>query len=380
MKVPYKTNSFPSFLTSSFLKRCFRGVCLALPLLLGAGDFSQPDLNAHRKKIEAMSATEREQLKNKYKTFQQLPIETQQELRNIYQHIEKNRRSGGRLARVVDNYREWLGTLSPWQREEIRKHKNPTARIRIIQELKANKKKNLNQYSPDAYNLLRLNKHARQQMQSMTLTLSDDDLEAVMQVIQKKADFSPSMVNEWKALPPARRYVNILIALLQKKGERKARFRWLGSQAITDLTEVIRDKDVKNEIQRIHNKETKRAIVDLLILKSILQQWQKTVRPSRPTEEQLANFYKSLSPDRREKLMEHSPENVKRRLSFEYRMKNDPAMREIMKLRKLMSGGKPFRKGPRGKRPHFRPDERGRGRRNRLKRLKDTKPRNDAKP
>ncbi len=379
MKVPYKTNRSPFFLPSSFLKGCFRGVCLALPLLLGAGDISQPDLNAHRKKIEAMSATEREQLKNKYKTFQQLPVETQQELRNIHQRIEKDRRLNGRLSRVVDNYREWLGTLSPWQREEIRKQKKSTARIRIIQEFKAKKKKKQRQYTPDAYNLLRLNNRMRQQMQSMTLLLNEDDLEDVMQVIQEKANFPSSTTNEWKTLQPARRYVNILKALLQKEGGRKARFRWLNDNTITDITEVIRDKDVKSEIQDIQNKETKRAVMDRLILKSILQQWQKTVRPNRPTEEQLSNYYKLLSPERREKLMEHSPENVKRRLIFEYRMKNDPAMREIMELRKLMNRGKPFRNGPRSKRPHFRPGER-RGRRNRLKRFKDTKPREDAKP
>ena len=358
----------------SLLKVSLLIVCLALPLLLGAGDVSQIDLDTNRNAIKNMSARQREHLKNQHKILKQLPPKEQQQLHNIHQRIEDDSRHGGEMATIVKNYNKWLGTLSPWQREELRKQENPAGRIALIKKYQAKQNKSQSKNSSDPYAILNLKGQFRDKMQGLP-RLSDHDLEAVMQVIQAKVNYVPQDVEEFKKMKPVLRHIRILKALVKKEKSEKSRSRWPSEETLTALLAAISNKEMRKQIAAIPKYEMKREVVNALVLKSILQEWHQGSKQYQPTADQIAAHYKTLPAKYQEKLSQQSPRSVNRTLVSGYRMKHDPTMREMMELRKLMSGDSIFRRGGGNRRPRDRfNDKREKGNRPRPKRPSGVRP------
>ena len=75
-------------------------------------------ISARRARIEQMSAAEKQLLREKKDRFDQLTEHEQDKLRLIHNQLEGDPDSE-RLTRVMENYFEWLKTLSPGQRAEL---------------------------------------------------------------------------------------------------------------------------------------------------------------------------------------------------------------------------------------------------------------------
>ena len=75
-------------------------------------------ISARRARIEQMSAAEKQLLREKKDRFDQLTEHEQEKLRLIHNQLEGDPDSE-HLTRVMENYFEWLKTLSPGQRAEL---------------------------------------------------------------------------------------------------------------------------------------------------------------------------------------------------------------------------------------------------------------------
>ncbi|MCA9212839.1 MAG: hypothetical protein KDB27_07235 [Planctomycetales bacterium] len=68
--------------------------------------------------LETLSSSEKESLQSKLQRFKTLKPDEQQRLRDLHQRIEEHKDSD-KLVQIMENYNEWLSTLSASRRAEI---------------------------------------------------------------------------------------------------------------------------------------------------------------------------------------------------------------------------------------------------------------------
>ncbi len=109
------------------------GTAVCVLIMLGASGPDTDQEQDSRQKIEAMSPSEREQLKRNYEKFQQLTDEEKQRYRKIHEAT----RNQPDLNRVMHSYNEWVNTLSPWEQEDLRKAGTTQERMELIRKYRS---------------------------------------------------------------------------------------------------------------------------------------------------------------------------------------------------------------------------------------------------
>jgi len=117
----------------------FHSFCLALVLFgLNAGVHAEDRARQREEnlaKLSRLSAPERDQLKRNLQEFRELPAAEKERLRRLQRGLQADAASGGRLNRVLDAYYDWLKTLSPGQRSDLRNETDPVRRSRQVSDL-----------------------------------------------------------------------------------------------------------------------------------------------------------------------------------------------------------------------------------------------------
>jgi hypothetical protein len=83
-------------------------------------------------RLSRLSAPERENLKRNLQEFRALPAAEKERLRALQRALQADAQSGGRLNRVLDAYYDWLKTLSPGQRSDLRNEADPVRRSQQV--------------------------------------------------------------------------------------------------------------------------------------------------------------------------------------------------------------------------------------------------------
>ena len=110
-------------------------VLLALLFLLGAAD----TLAERRARIAALPPAEQQQLLARQERFHRLPPAEQEKLRRLDEQLAGSTRQA-ELRTVMAAYHEWLKTLNPSQRDQLRQLP-PAARVARIKELREQESK-----------------------------------------------------------------------------------------------------------------------------------------------------------------------------------------------------------------------------------------------
>ncbi|HID75303.1 MAG TPA: DUF3106 domain-containing protein, partial [Planctomycetaceae bacterium] len=96
------------------------GALWVAALLAAAGRHARwQEMADRRARIEQMSLAEQEQLRRHLTRFAAMSPVEQQRLRQLHRAIQDHPQSE-QLERVMRRYCEWLKTLEPFQREELR--------------------------------------------------------------------------------------------------------------------------------------------------------------------------------------------------------------------------------------------------------------------
>ena len=115
-------------------------VALVLGFLCGAR-IARADADAakvrdqRQKEIAAKSEAERARLQRSFKAFRDLPPTEQDRLRQLDRELKDDARAGGGLRGVMDDYYNWLATLTPGQQQDLREIADPTRREMRVREL-----------------------------------------------------------------------------------------------------------------------------------------------------------------------------------------------------------------------------------------------------
>jgi hypothetical protein len=113
-------------------------VAVMLCATVAFGDASPVNLREqHQKEIAGKSEAERARLQRNFKAFRDLPPAEQENLRRLDRELKEDARTGGNLRAIMDEYYNWLATLTPGQQQDLRAVSDPTRReIRVREFLK----------------------------------------------------------------------------------------------------------------------------------------------------------------------------------------------------------------------------------------------------
>src|SRR5260370_281071 len=92
---------------------------------LRAAESSEPSATAEQcelreREIANKSEAERARLQRNFKTFRELPPDEQKKLRRLDLELKEDTRNLGSLRVVMNEYYDWLATLTPGQQQDLR--------------------------------------------------------------------------------------------------------------------------------------------------------------------------------------------------------------------------------------------------------------------
>jgi hypothetical protein len=87
------------------------------------------------REIANKSEAERARLQRNFKTFRELPPDEQKKLRLLDLELKEDARNLGSLRVVMNEYYDWLATLTPGQQQDLRDERDPNRREMLVREL-----------------------------------------------------------------------------------------------------------------------------------------------------------------------------------------------------------------------------------------------------
>ena len=368
------------------LMQMLLGVTLALlPFLVAADDAEVKKREANQARLNEMTVEERRHFEENARTFQRLPKDQQDRLRELQKAIGND----PELKVAFADYQSWVSHLSPWQRTELRRAADTHARLRFVENLPRS-------FGPSLV----------------------DDLEPVgppaqMQVVRKIL----GNMRLFEKAPGTARDAAALVAVLEKDLPADRRQELDQVDAFTRKVRVVRDTLQRNKdmgpMMRLTGRSDQvfRALLDALddgspsqqfvtrrpfpeqrmtllglLLRGLVNDLMLTVVDRFPNEESLKQFEQRLSRSDRDFIASLPANEGRVQLQKQYLETQVPGLREFREMGlelqgiqadflKSRPGQMPFEKGRPGfednnRRPPDRPD----GDRRNEDRFKDRRP------
>ena len=331
----------------------FGGIaCLiVVPVLLGAGKSELDSDQARRRRIEQMTAVERERLKHNFEMFQRLPRDRRQRYRQLNQAVEGD----AGLQKTMASFASWLKTLSPWQRDELRKESDSQKRIDLIhffkQKQDSKREQQSNAYAGHVTPTMR-------RFMGSGPKLKQHDLEAVLKVIEQSLPLPPSGRRELEALSGVERHIRVVETALKASGKPTpfGRSRWPEPELLDEMIAAISDDQVRKSLRANRQPDRVRMGVVIMVIKGVGAEVQAEMERQQPTDDDFKRFFTELDGKDRDEIMRLPPDQAKQRLRWKYYMQNrDSLPRAAYDFRRLMQRLMP-RSGKRpsgGERPEF---------------------------
>ncbi|MBW3541562.1 MAG: hypothetical protein KY476_14940 [Planctomycetes bacterium] len=358
---------------------------LVLPLVLGAGA-PNSDRDANRQRIADMTAAERERLEAKYQEYLSLSENEREQLRSLHADLMAH----PELRAELEQYRQWLKTLSPWQRKELESETDWSKRLELVRRLREEQKAESEQRRDrdrEAY--------VRPLVDRTRYSgpyLKTDDLVAVMQVLEENLPADPQVRQRIESAEGVHRWIAILTETLRQAGgdnPSRSNLVWPETAQLDRILDAIQSEpprlgsesgprrptmDFKRSIEEARKDRGDEHAARMLLLgllgKIQFKAWWEFSR-LRPSAEEKARIYDELTPDLQSELQNMSGPGREGRLTWFYQMRRlrDEYGSELDELRNLAARflgpfGRPTRRDGRldGHRPGGFAPRRGEGR------------------
>ncbi len=157
------------------------------------GDEPPADKESRRREIEQMNEVDRNRLQRNFELFQELTPTERDKVRQIHTTVEQDES----LKAVMEAYYDWLSTLSPVQREQLRRETDPAARVELIRQFKDEQASTGDEYEAGGGPSGRFSRgrfrppmfgsgRGKINREMFDLELNDSELEAVTDVVANK--------------------------------------------------------------------------------------------------------------------------------------------------------------------------------------------------
>jgi hypothetical protein len=103
------------------------------PRCAAYADLTSVEIQQRSQDVQRMTAIERARLQRNWQTFQKLSAAEQQHYRELHRELQQD---PGQLKQLAATYSEWLQTLNPGQRVDLRQAKDPNQKLALVQKFK----------------------------------------------------------------------------------------------------------------------------------------------------------------------------------------------------------------------------------------------------
>ena len=353
-----KSEPHPAFVASVV---CAAVLTMLLEAGAGAPGRTPADAaEARRQQIEQMSVVDRERLIRKFKTFLSLSESRRAAYRELYRELEKDAQAGGNLRQVMHAYYDWLTTLSPWQREELRKAADHSKKMELIRTFKHEQK--VKQAGPRRVYPGSLGPHLGRFL-GYGRRLSSEDLAGVMQVVEHSVPLSRDRRRELDKHEGLNRYLMTLEAVLEHDAAlgRPLAAPWPSEPLMEKMLAAVGDEKVRERLAAIPEPASRRRELVKLIIATLVAELHAEAQRHKPEEKEINKFFVQLDDVRRDEIMRLPTDQAQRRLALLYALKHHDEFpvdtKKMWKVTDELSGraglrrpGGPGRRYPGGRR------------------------------
>ena len=360
-------------------------ILLSAPFLLGAGEYDRPAIEENRQQIQNMTSAQQAKLKRNFAEFQKLSVKDQNVIRKLHQRLEEDTHNGGNLRELMWVYKEWLKTLSPWDREKLLKEKDPAARLVLVQEFKKKQeneewektltfteRRKLRGVTGEAREkMIREFKRVQETRPSRSSVdfsrwrhhqIPSEEFGKIMELVESNTKIPAEVQDRFSSITIAERHLLVLLTALKQHRngmpsatERKQNREspnvspvpWPDDMLMKKIANAISDSNFQDRFQSYGNdKELRRRFLFFRINNSFLSEWRDHHKPS---DKELQAFFKELDQSEKDNLLRRSGSEHCRRLKILYYFHQERQSKfhdEFSEFRDITS--RYYRFGPRG--------------------------------
>jgi len=303
---------------------------MRMPALFGGAGWRTEEFRTNRNKIKQMTQAQRDRIRRSSERFHnEMTEEQRREMRTLHEKLQ-NAPDSNRLKAVLTRYNEWLASLSPYQREELRddlRNAESTEKKRkIIEDLKEeierkrdderilqsvdHRMRRAYERESDPEKKREMMKRFREiytyrRRPDYRPRFDTEVLDAVVDVIAGQLMWTQQQKAELQTLPRSHQRLRIMLAAM-KEHSRRRRDRMPGLLSDDDLktpieTEIQDPRIRKTLLQEAEDGRGRYSI--LYRIKNSIYDERRRER-SDPTDEQLSAFFQSLSIKKQDELMQ----------------------------------------------------------------------------
>lgn len=317
-----------------------------MPLALQAVDQAkaEPPVGDRLKHVQRLSKIERDRLERNIQTFEGLGDDKKEHYRRLHEELVKDQKQGGTLSIILDAYTQWLHTLSPVQREQLRSESESGRKIALIrqfmEEHERQAKEEHDRLMKDEQNNVRgttalpiapATPDPRKGTNRRAIELTRNDLDAVMKVLLD--DIPPDKRTADIESLPVDQYWKIVVESAKLKQDFT---QWPDDALSKKILAKLRVPSVIWIVTSSNREESDRVIMVRLLLGGIVRQAREQVKKA--TDEQLRSTYEKLSNSDRDKVDAFdSPERKRIWLNERYLQQNgDESQKKFRECRKAV--------------------------------------------
>ncbi|QDU00264.1 hypothetical protein [Gimesia aquarii] len=312
------------------------GTVICVMVLLGASGQNEDQETENRKKIEAMTPAERAQLKRNYEKFQKLSAKEKQRFRELHSAT----RSQPELNRVMRSYCDWVKTLTPWEQEELRNAKDKSQRLELIRKFRSrhsrsSRHSNALKYS-EMLNILGIRDPRYRYF--LSSPPPPDLFKRVIDIIEQSLPAPVKYPKPKDQLSDFERSLAVLQSGVKSKGNKhkEQKTYWPSPEVVEEVYDLIQGKNDSflelrgpRELKSFAKKAQPRAIVTIFLIRGLMGELATSVQLKvdelKPSDEELQKFFeRSLDHKARDNLLKYPPDEMQKKLMYDYFLKNAP--------------------------------------------------------
>lgn len=270
-------------------------LAVALCSAMARGDALTPEARElRRKEIAGKSESERARLQRNFKAFRELPQAEQDWLRQFARELKDDDRGEGKLRGVMNEYHDWLSTLTPGQRDDLRKESDPARREKRVRDL-LKKQQDLADATGAKAGV------------NAPRRFSLEDLDAVMSIFEQaiRPLLSPEEIEQLKKKHGVARHTFILDqAFRPRPGTGPmagAVARWWSDKVLDAMTDAIANPAQQHQVR--NNREGPRIVILRLLVAAIRAEYESEYEKIKPDQETLERSFVQLSSEEQDEIM-----------------------------------------------------------------------------
>lgn len=271
------------------------GLALLATTLVAAVSVDEAELSRRWEKVSRLSQRERDRLQQNYALFERLSNEEKGRYRALHEELTADAATGGRLLAVLETYHEWLLTIEPGEREDIRQADTIAKKIELIRKAK--------EAQEDSFEAIPTGAWLKQfvtRFSERGPAMGAEDVARVMGLLEQGVppEAKASVAN----LTGVARYRAILQTGFKGMSVKDA--RWPAPGQVNAAMELIGEPPLKKLIETRSKEEPRRITLMTVLLRGIALVLAQEFDRALPSREARSEFFANLPASKRDELMQ----------------------------------------------------------------------------